>query len=229
MTMAPAVNGTVTAAVTPPVVNKTEITTVFVGNITDKASDTLIRQILMKCGYIITWKRVQGASGRLQAFGFCEYADPEAGLRSIRVLSGYQIGDKKLLVKVDSKTRAQLDKYKEQKKIEKEVLAGSNLNDYDIETDAETKSQDEVVETEIGKLLRDHMNELDSGILQTFKKTHSGNADNLEGLDMNDDTKNLVAKEIRGFRETYKEERKDKDEKEGNGKVLCADRQVLDN
>ena len=123
--MTPAVNGT-TVTLNPPV-NKNEITTVFVGNITDKASDTLIRQILMKCGFIVTWKRVQGASGRLQAFGFCEYGDPEAGLRSIRILSGFQIGDKKLLVKVDSKTRAQLDKYKEQKKIEKEVLAGSNL------------------------------------------------------------------------------------------------------
>lgn len=40
--MAPVVNGTV-----PPMVGKQEITTVFVGNITDKASDTLIRQILM--------------------------------------------------------------------------------------------------------------------------------------------------------------------------------------
>merc|ERR1712096_274597 len=93
-----------------------------------------------------------------------------------------------------------------------------------VETDAETKTQDDVVQTEIEKLLRDHMNELDSGILQTFKKTHSGNADNLEGLDMNDDTMNLVAKEIRGFRETYKEERKDKDGKEeGNEKVAPRD------
>merc|ERR1711962_1009644 len=123
-------------------------------------------------------------------------------------------GDKKLLVKVDSKTRAQLDKYKEQKKIEKEVSAGSNLKEYDVETDTETKTQDDSVQGEIEKLLRDHMSELDSGILQTFKKTHSGNTENLEGLDMNDDTKSLVAKEIRGFRETYKEERKDKDGKE---------------
>lgn len=42
-------------------------------------------------------------------------------------------------VKVDSKTRTQLDKYKEQKKIEKEVLVGSNLKDYDIEEDDNTK------------------------------------------------------------------------------------------
>ncbi|XP_065660658.1 RNA-binding protein 25 isoform X2 [Hydra vulgaris] len=206
--MPPVMNGIV-----PPLVQKQEITTVFVGNITDKASDTLIRQILMKCGYIVSWKRVQGAAGRLQAFGFCEYSDPEAGLRSMRLLSGFQIGDKKLLVKVDSKTRSQLDRYKEQKKIEKEVLcdSGENLDDYDIEYDEETKKQDDGIRKEIEKLIRDNMSELDSGILQTFKKTHSGNAENLEGLDMNDDTKNLVAKEIRGFRETYKDERKERD------------------
>merc|ERR1712013_295812 len=102
--------------------------------------------------------------------------------------------------------------------------AGSNLKEYDVETDADTKSQEDTVQGEIEKLLRDHMSELDSGILQTFKKTHSGNTENLEGLDMNDDTKSLVAKEIRGFRETYKEERKDKDGKEeGNGKVAPRD------
>ena len=95
-----------------------------------------------------------------------------------------------------------------------------HLQEYDVETDAETKKQDDIVSEDIEKLLRDHMNELDSGILQTFKKTHSGNAENLEGLDMNDDTKSLVAKEIRGFRETYKDEKKEKDGKdEGNGKV----------
>ena len=32
------------------------------------------------------------------AFGFCEYADPEAGLRALRLLSGYRVGDKTLLV-----------------------------------------------------------------------------------------------------------------------------------
>ena len=42
-------------------------------------------------------------------------------------------------MKVDSKTRIQLDQYKEQKKIEKEVIAGCTLDNYDIETDTDTK------------------------------------------------------------------------------------------
>ena len=42
-------------------------------------------------------------------------------------------------MKVDSKTREQLDKYKEQRKIEKEVLVGHALENFDIEKDASTK------------------------------------------------------------------------------------------
>jgi hypothetical protein len=42
-------------------------------------------------------------------------------------------------VKVDSKTRNQLDEYKEQKKIEKEVIAGHSLETYDVESDDDTK------------------------------------------------------------------------------------------
>lgn len=62
-------------------------TTVFVGNISEKASDTLVRQILLvrwklgkflsvercvtfhkiqRCGQIEGWKRVKDASGKLQ-------------------------------------------------------------------------------------------------------------------------------------------------------------------
>jgi len=37
--------------------------TVFVGNITDKAPDAMIRHILAACGLVLSWKRVQGKSG----------------------------------------------------------------------------------------------------------------------------------------------------------------------
>lgn len=40
--------------------------TVFVGNITDRAPDNMMRQILQHCGAVLSWKRVQGASGVLQ-------------------------------------------------------------------------------------------------------------------------------------------------------------------
>lgn len=47
------------------------------------------------------------------AFGFCEYKEPESTLRALRLLHELQVGDKKLLVKVDAKTKAQLDTWKD--------------------------------------------------------------------------------------------------------------------
>lgn len=46
------------------------------------------------------------------AFGFCEFGNPDAGLRAIRLLHDYDVGGKKLVVKVDAKTKTILDEYK---------------------------------------------------------------------------------------------------------------------
>lgn len=83
--------------------------TVFVGNIMDRAPDVMIRHILGACGHVLSWKRVQ-------AFGFCEYAGPDAGLRAVRLLHDMEIGTKKLVVKVDAKTKVVLDQFKGAKK-----------------------------------------------------------------------------------------------------------------
>merc|ERR1712179_129815 len=59
----------------PPVYSKRQDTsgpsvTVFVGNITERAPDVMVRHILNTCGQVLSWKRVQGASGKLQALVF---------------------------------------------------------------------------------------------------------------------------------------------------------------
>jgi RNA recognition motif-containing protein len=87
------------------------VTKVFVGNISERAPDPMMRQMLQRCGNVINWKRVEGANGKLQAFGFVEYDNPQYTLRCIRLLNGYQIAEKKLLVKVDQKTRELLGEY----------------------------------------------------------------------------------------------------------------------
>ncbi|KAG8269534.1 putative RNA-binding protein 25 [Homalodisca vitripennis] len=46
-------------ALVPQVVTGPTVT-VFVGNITDKAPDQMIRHILAACGTVVSWKRVQG-------------------------------------------------------------------------------------------------------------------------------------------------------------------------
>jgi RNA-binding protein 25 len=54
---------------------------------------------------------VAGPSGKMQGFGFCDFDNPVATLRVIRLLNGYEIADKKLLVKVDQKTQELLSDY----------------------------------------------------------------------------------------------------------------------
>ena len=38
----------------------------FVGNITERAPDAMVRHLLTTCGPVVSWKRVQGATGKLQ-------------------------------------------------------------------------------------------------------------------------------------------------------------------
>jgi hypothetical protein len=57
------------------------------------------------CGHVISWKKVK-------AFGFCELAGPDAGLRAVRLLHDLMVGDKRLVAKVDAKTKTVLDEYK---------------------------------------------------------------------------------------------------------------------
>jgi RNA recognition motif-containing protein len=86
-------------------------TTVFIGNISERAPDGLIKQMLQRCGSVLSWKRAIGTNHKLQAFGFCEYDSPDATLRCIRLMNQYEIADKKLLVKVDQKTRELLGEH----------------------------------------------------------------------------------------------------------------------
>ncbi|CAF0985810.1 unnamed protein product [Rotaria sp. Silwood1] len=118
------------------------LTTVFVGSISERAPDAMIKRMLFNCGSVVNWKRVQGANGKLQAFGFCEYENPEGTLRCIRLLNGWQIQDKKLVVKVDAKTKALLDEYKKKKRHElaKKAAKDTTAFKFVYEDDDETKT-----------------------------------------------------------------------------------------
>ena len=183
--------------------------TVFVGNITDRASDTLIRQILMKCGSVFTWKRVQGASGKLQAFGFCEYRDPESALRAIHILHDYKLGDKKLLVKVDAKTQQLVDEWKKRK--------GYKEGD----SDSFELSGVEEANTGLAGLMQEYANELAASKEEQEEEEKNDDIlshnrecptvreslnveENLKELELEEEEKDYISKEIRSFRETQK-------------------------
>ncbi|CAL8317803.1 unnamed protein product [Merluccius merluccius] len=197
-------------------------TTVFVGNISEKASDMLIRQLLAKCGIVLSWKRVQGASGKLQAFGFCEYKEPESTLRALRLLHDLQIGDKNLLVKVDAKTKAQLDEWKAKKKASNGTgKAEGTDEEKDEELDEETKKKDQMVKGAIDALIQENASELnapsqDDESNRRKRKREKKEEEDLNAIDMEDDKRDLISREISKFRDTHKklEEEKDKREKE---------------
>lgn len=79
--------------------------TVFIGNLSSRAPDTMIRSMLNACGTVLTWKRVS-------TFGFCEFGGPEAALRCVRLLNDRELGDKRLLARTDGKMQALVDSYK---------------------------------------------------------------------------------------------------------------------
>lgn len=89
-------------------VKQKPVTTVFVGNISEKCSNEFMQQMLQECGKVTTWKRIQGSNGKFQAFGFCDFEEPEGTLRALRVLNDFQIGEKKLVVKAEPKVREEL-------------------------------------------------------------------------------------------------------------------------
>ncbi|XP_055943656.1 RNA-binding protein 25-like isoform X2 [Argiope bruennichi] len=223
--------------------------TVFVGNITDRAPDNLVRQILQRCGIVLNWKRVQGANGKLQAFGFCEYGDPESALRAMRILHDYELGDRKLVVKVDGKTKEKLDEYKASKLSKAHEEDEKDKNDKDSgkeegETsddalDEQTKQRDNAIMTSLQHLINAHSAELsrppdekDNSTTTTVTSQPEKTSQNsevsspkpridyerlkkneLDEMDLEEDKKSLIHREIDKFRDTYKraEEERDKD------------------
>uniref|UniRef100_A0A8C6KAS8 RNA binding motif protein 25b n=1 Tax=Nothobranchius furzeri TaxID=105023 RepID=A0A8C6KAS8_NOTFU len=206
------------------------ITTVFVGNISEKASDMLIRQLLAKCGIVLSWKRVQGASGKLQAFGFCEYKEPESTLRALRLLHDLLIGDKNLLVKVDAKTKSQLDEWKAKKKAANGTKKAEGEDEEEEVLDEETKKRDQTVQELIDGLMREYAAELNApsqdeeSQRRKRKKEKKEEViviflsaqDDINTIDIEEDKRDLISREISKFRDTHKklEEEKDKREKE---------------
>ncbi|OCF31872.1 hypothetical protein I317_02949 [Kwoniella heveanensis CBS 569] len=109
---------------TPPgFVKDVKTTSVFVGSIAPGITDKTLHELLNACGPLHELKRVVGASGKPQAFGFASFENPEVVLRCIRCLNGVELPDmtpegrregkpaKKLVVKADQKTQEFLEEF----------------------------------------------------------------------------------------------------------------------
>ncbi|GMS79806.1 hypothetical protein PENTCL1PPCAC_1981 [Pristionchus entomophagus] len=126
----------------PP--KNSQVTTVFVGNISEKADNEFVKQMLEMCGKVVAWKRMAGVSGKLQGFGFCDFEEPEDTLRALRVLNEFQLGDKKLIVKVEQKHRDQLKTF-----AEKEAGQSAKPNSEELPASEKSLRKDENVRLKI--------------------------------------------------------------------------------
>ncbi|GLV45567.1 uncharacterized protein CBL_02587 [Carabus blaptoides fortunei] len=131
--------------------------TVFVGNITEKAPDAMIRHILAACGHVISWKRVK-------SFGFCELAGPDAGLRAVRILHDMLVAEKRLVAKVDAKTKTVLEEFKAERR--KKLRGSSPLQDEKPEEDDyiddEMQQADAAAIERINQVLQEYQEEMNN-------------------------------------------------------------------
>lgn len=215
--------------------------TVFVGNITERAQDGMVRHLLNTCGPVLSWKRVQGATGKLQAFGFCEYGNPDAALRAIRILHDWEVGDKKLVVKVDAKTKDVLDDYRN-KRIRAITGKSPPINDGKegndkqdaIFMDADVKHEDRMTQDRIRAILHDHDQEMANYIPPEKKKVkkqpysnigpdgevvRTGPKESLDDVEMEDGKRDIIHREIDKFRETMLIREKEKEEEKKKSEV----------
>ncbi|ORX35471.1 hypothetical protein BD324DRAFT_632974 [Kockovaella imperatae] len=118
----PGASSSSSSGATPGFVREVKTTSVFVGGIAPGITDQTLKDLLNACGPLHELKRVSGANGKPQAFGFALFENPEVVMRAIRCLNGVELPDmtpegrrdskrKPLVVKVDEKTREFLEEF----------------------------------------------------------------------------------------------------------------------
>lgn len=176
--------------------------TVFVGNISEKVPDTMIKRILDTCGTVINWKRVS-------TFGFCEYDGPIAGARAVRLLNDLEIDCKKLVAKVDAKNKALLDEYMEETK--------KDASQATLDANAATEKKDDTSAVDIiQEIIEEYADQIKKAANpnEPHHKTHKP----LATANIEEEKRDLISQEIGKFRkyteemEAKKEERKRREE-----------------
>ena len=138
-----------------------------------------------------------------------------------------QIGEKKLLVKVDAKTKAQLDEWKAKKKANGNARPETVTNDDEEALDEETKRRDQMIKGAIEVLIREYSSELNAPSQESDshprKKKKEKKEDifrrfpvaplipyplitkeDINAIEMEEDKRDLISREISKFRDTHK-------------------------
>ncbi|KDO31369.1 hypothetical protein SPRG_03986 [Saprolegnia parasitica CBS 223.65] len=85
---------------------------VFVGKLPPDLHDNYIRGLLDRVGTVVAWKRTTDPiSGKPKGFGYCTFSGGLDVIRALKLLDGFSIDSKNILLKVDTTTQARLDEY----------------------------------------------------------------------------------------------------------------------
>ncbi|KAF9949954.1 hypothetical protein BGZ70_001568 [Mortierella alpina] len=202
-----------------------KMNTLFIGSIAPGINNVAMEKLLKTTGNLSKWKRVQDpTTQQWKAFGFAEYTDADSLLRTLRVLGqdGQQPPGEKpvgleltamdgsgtvkaLLVKADEKTRQFLDQYEESRPrtihdIEKDKVALANA----------TKIIQQMKDGTLDTSERASEDKDDDAHKKQAEKSDEAAAE----AEVSDEQKELMAREIKFFRERAALKEKEKREEE---------------
>lgn len=176
--------------------------TVFIGNISEKVPDSMIKKIIAACGPVANWKRVS-------TFGFCEFDGPKSGARAVRLLHGFEVDGKKLVAKVDAKNQQLLDTAKDE---ENRKSDANNTRNSDA---ANEKKNDEVALERLSQIIEEYKEELKAANSGENQQHHPRSKQTVPSIEIEEGKRELINKEIGRFRKNAEEEeaKKEKDKK----------------
>ncbi|KAF9781792.1 hypothetical protein BJ322DRAFT_1144605 [Thelephora terrestris] len=188
-----------------------KVVPVFIGSISGGISDAFLNDLLSSCGATQPLKRLITPAGKPQGFGFCDFQDPDGALRALELLNGVELPaledgcvNKKLLVKVDEKSKAFLDAYQAQKM--------KTDADEQLLQDCRTK-----VQTLVADINKTSQEAAQKGLLDKEKYVIPPHLHDLQEADLPETQRGLVMTEIAQFRErsAKREREKMRDLKQG--------------
>ncbi|KAG7295098.1 hypothetical protein JYU34_022028 [Plutella xylostella] len=166
--------------------------TVFIGNITPRAPDPMIRALLSACGPVLSWKRVS-------SFGFCEFLGVEAALRCVRLLHGTMLGERALVAKTDGKMQPLVDSYKTE---QRSRLTGSDPGSNYL--DARQLALDEAAARRVAAAMAQHQHHINNYEVHQKEEQIEKTNRALEEADIEEEKRDVIHREIGKFRESMK-------------------------
>lgn len=179
-------------------------------NIPSRASDTLIRELLSTCGPLEECKRVQ-TDDKKNGIALCRFLTADAGMRAARLLDDLNLSGTKLGVTVNTASK---DIFEEYNLSNKTGLESNGKEAVDGDMGEIARRLDSETRLRLSRVVKLYEHEFEDQSLdpspkapeQSSKSTkkEEKKEENLSDMELEDDKKNLIHREIGKFRDTYK-------------------------